>query len=180
MTMRLMNLRDEKPAIRDKGTLRRSPRIMAAGDYKPDDDMLRHICYKETPVRIFKNRKRKGGEACSNLIEELNSSNSQKPETPPQHVSPPGRWTSVMMKMGYLSLVFLLVVFGVWFSYTCVTKWLVLLAGHSDLVKDVELVKHAMSHQGLKFETWIESLKKKDNRPEREDSTQAGQPSPGR
>ncbi|XP_053087466.1 SUN domain-containing protein 2-like [Pangasianodon hypophthalmus] len=152
---------------------RRSPRLSSKGYYNPDDHAVRQISYKETPIRIFRKRKRKHrvGGACHNLINEFNmcdfqSLETQDPmltsETPPQHDSPPCRCCLVVRTAVPLPLLLLLLGFGVWFCYTSVTKWPVQPAvhltqdthtrDHAALFKEIDLLKQVIMQQRLEKE----------------------------
>lgn len=113
-----------------------SPRLLANGYYNPKDPTIRQICYKETPRRIFKKRKRKHrvGGSCLNLISEFDEFDFQSLENEcpmltseifPQHASPPIRCFLVVRKMVLLPLLLCLLGFGVWFCYTGIGKHLV-------------------------------------------------------
>ncbi|XP_053469540.1 SUN domain-containing protein 2-like isoform X1 [Ictalurus furcatus] len=181
---------NQKAANQGKEMLHCSPRLLANGYYNPKVPTIRQICYKETPISIFKKRKGKCrvGGACHNLISEFNmcdfpSLEKQGPmvtsEISPQHASPPSRCFLVVRKMVLLPLLLCLLGFGVWFCYMSVTKQLfqpaeyltqaTYIRNQADLLEEIKFLKLTIRNQSLEQKEEFQKLAIRQQRLEQKD-----------
>ncbi|KAK2865588.1 hypothetical protein Q7C36_001644 [Tachysurus vachellii] len=161
---------------------RHSLRLLTNGYYKLHNDRMRFISYEETPVRIFKKRRRMPeldevfikGEVCRNFIDEFSTSEPQSLETRAVMLASdtPHWWKAsllsrcctIVRKMIPLAL-FLLLGFFFFLGYMCVNKYMSQPEEHSMqhsdrhiydiLLKEIYLLKQIIKDYRLENEDTV-------------------------
>ncbi|KAG7313926.1 hypothetical protein KOW79_022422 [Hemibagrus wyckioides] len=145
------------------GILRRSPRLMENGYYHPDDPTFRLICYKETPVRIFKKRKRKPkmGRVCHNIINDFRMIELESLKSECEV----GEWWKSVCWETFCSVSRKTLCSCL--GYLCVTKYVAQhgehsmqhtdIADHAALFKEIESLKQTVRDYRLEFKDKLHS-----------------------